>query len=288
MHIRSVVRCAARRERKIVMLFQLQHLLMGRRSLNDWDFQLPLSDHLKNSSGPDYTPPPGTVRRREGTSHRLCRHGGSCPKLALSPYNEWNWYCASHFYLNYEGRILRYELEVLIGFENRGLELIHNHPIKFNDKQTTYRPDFHRHGSDRVEMIEIDSNHHLGKQYTKRDPIRDKRIFEFIRRNGKHAFLLHFYHGQRPKPSAPLLDWLKSFFEQRTTGSNQDEIWLINYPLGGATVKNMLCTFGKRIVKVGKLYEHGGVCYFEEFDCTAIYDAVMGMYYICVYLVFIL
>ena len=155
MHIRSVVRCAARRERKIVMLFQLQHLLMGRRTLNDWDFQLPLSDHLKNSSGPNYTPPPDTVRRKEGTTYRLCRHGDCCPKLAVSPYNEWNWYCASHFYLNFEGRILRYELEVAHGFEERGLELFHNLPIKLNDKQTTYRPDFHRHGSNRVEIIEL-------------------------------------------------------------------------------------------------------------------------------------
>lgn len=195
MHIRSVVRCAARRERKIVCLFQLQHLLTGRRTLNDWDFQLPLSDHLRGSSGPNYTPPPGTVRRTL-TGQRLCKHPG-CPKQAISPYNEWNWYCASHYYINSTTR--RYELEVLIGFEERELELIHNHPIKLNNNQTAYRPDFHRNGFDRVEMIEIDGNNHLGKQYTKRDPIRAKRIFEWIRRNGKHAFLLHFYHGRRPK-----------------------------------------------------------------------------------------
>jgi len=274
MPIRSVVRSALRREQKIVRLCQLQRLLMGTRSLENWDRQRSESFNLRGAVGPNYTPPPGTVRRHENR-RRLCRHGGDCPKFAQSPYNEWNWFCCSHYYLNYEGKIMRYELEVLQGFKDRGLELIHNLPIKLNDKQTTYKPDFHRNGPNRVEIIEIDSPYHLSNVYTKRDPIRDKRIFEFIRRNGKHAFLLHFYHGQRPKPSAPLLDWLKSFFEQRTTGSNQDEIWLINYPLGGATVKNMLCTFGKRIVKVGKLYEHDGVCYFEEFDCTAIYDEVM-------------
>ena len=286
MPIRSVVRSALRRERKIVRLCQLQRLLMGIRSLENWDRQRSDSFNLSGAVGPNYTPPPGTVRRREG--QRLCMHG-DCPKFARSPYNEWNWFCCSHYYLDCEGKIMRYELEVVQGFKDRGLELIHNHPIKLNDKQTTYSPDFHRHGS-RVDMIEMDGNYHLKKKYTKRDPIRVKRIFEFIRRNGKHAFLLRFYHGQRPKPSAVLLDWLKSFFEQRTTGnttSSQDEIWLINYRLDKDTVKNMLCTFGKHIVKLGKLHEHNGVCYFEEIDCTVIYDAVMGMYYICVYLVFI-
>ena len=167
MPIRSVVRSALRREQKIVRLCQLQRLLMGRRTLNNWDRQRSDRFNLSGAIGPNYTPPPETVRRKDG--QRLCRHGGCCPKKALSPLNEWNWYCASHFYLNYEGRILRYELEVAIGFENRGLELIHNHPIKLNDKQTTYKPDFHRYGSDRVEIIEIDSPYHLRKQYTKRE-----------------------------------------------------------------------------------------------------------------------
>ena len=154
MPIRSVVRSALRREQKIVRLCQLQRLLMGTRSLNNWDRQRSDRFNLSGAVGPNYTPPPGPVRRNS-SGHRLCRHGDCCPKLAVSPYNEWNWYCASHFYLNFEGRILRYELEVAHGFEERGLELFHNLPIKLNDKQTTYRPDFHRHGSNRVEIIEL-------------------------------------------------------------------------------------------------------------------------------------
>ena len=117
-----------------------------------------------------------------------------------------------------------------------------------------FSPDFHNVGN-RLDMVELDGNHHLSRAYTERDPIRVKRIFEWANRNGKACFLLRFYHGYRPRPSAAVMDWMQSYLYERTnSGSSEDEIWMVNYPKKSLAIRNMASIFGLERIKLARLH----------------------------------